>query len=78
MADGEAATAEILNLRRFRKAQQRAEEEAAAGRNRAVFGRRKGERPAAKAAAERATHLLDGHHRDRSFPDDPESSGAGE
>ena len=76
---GEApVVAEILNLRRFRKARRRAETEAVADRNRAEFGRRKGERAGTTAAAQEAVRRLDGHLRDRPAPDDPEPDPTGE
>ncbi len=67
--------AELLNLRRFRKAQQRAEDAAAADRNRIAFGRSQQERGAEKAVAEHAARLLDGHLRNRSLSGDSEPDG---
>ena len=67
--------AEILNLRRFRKARKRSEGEAAADRNRAAFGRNKGDRAAGKAADERTSRFLDAHLRDPPLPNDAETDG---
>lgn len=53
-------TAEIVNLRRFRKSKARAQKEAEAERNRAQFGRTKPERAIGTAEADRATRHLDG------------------
>ena len=52
--------AEIVNLRRVRKARQKAEDAAAADANRARHGRTKAERTAAEAEAERLRRVLDG------------------
>lgn len=55
--------ADILNLRRFRKARQRADEGDEAARNRAIHGRSKTERQLDQASAQKAARLLDGHRR---------------
>lgn len=57
-------TAEIINLRRARRAKARAEREREAAQNRAVHGRRRSERIKAKAERETETRRLDGHRRD--------------
>jgi len=51
--------AEIVNLRRARKAKGRADKDRAADTNRAKFGTAKSERDLAKARAEKATHDLE-------------------
>lgn len=53
-------TAEIINLRRFKKAKDRAEKQAAAEQNRISFGRTKLEREAAEIETERVKRKLDG------------------
>lgn len=57
--------ADIVNLRRARKAKARADKEREATAKRALFGRTKAEK--AKQAAERsqATRALESHHRER-------------
>lgn len=52
--------AEIVNLRRARKARDRAEATAKADANRAAFGRSKAEKQAAQAETERRDRTLDG------------------
>lgn len=56
--------AEIINLRTVRKQRARAEKEAQAAENRALFGRRKSEK--LKQAAEKALadKHVDGHKKD--------------
>lgn len=56
--------AEIINLRRARKAKRRAEAEGQAEANRAMFGRTKDEKLKARAEKERADIQLEGHRRD--------------
>ena len=51
--------AEIVNLRRARKAKTRAEKDRTAEANRAKFGTSKSERDLSKARAEKATHDLE-------------------
>ncbi|RVT43794.1 DUF4169 family protein [Sphingobium algorifonticola] len=64
--------AEIINLRRARKARQRAEAERTAAENRARFGRTKAERHAAERDTARMTARLDGARREApDIPDDP-------
>jgi len=56
--------ADIVNLKRARKAKARAEAAAQADANRISHGRTKVERKLAKAEADAATKKLDGHKRD--------------
>ncbi|MEG3163873.1 DUF4169 family protein [Sphingomonas sp. PB2P19] len=56
--------AEIVNLRRARKAKARATAETTADANRAAFGRTKAEKDVAKAEAARHDRTLDGAKRD--------------
>ncbi len=58
-------SAEIINLRRARKAKQRREAEARADENRAKFGRAKAERQATGAEKEREASRLDFLRRQR-------------
>lgn len=55
--------AEIINLRRARKAKAREEASVKAAENRVRFGKSKGERAKAAIEAEQATKALDGHKR---------------
>jgi hypothetical protein len=52
---------DVVNLKRFRKQQQRAEEGAVAAANRARFGRPKAEKDLTKAQAQKEADRLDGH-----------------
>jgi hypothetical protein len=65
--------ADVVNLRRVRKARQRAEKETAAAENRARFGRTRAERDKATAEAEIAARRLDGLRR---TPEDRGDGGA--
>lgn len=56
--------AEIINLRRARKARTRAEQAATAAANRRKFGRPKAERAAEAAEQARAAQKLDAHKLD--------------
>jgi hypothetical protein len=56
--------AEIINLRRHRKAKVRDEREKAAADNRVAFGRTKAEKSLTDAERERTTKSIDGHRRD--------------
>jgi len=56
-------TADIVNLRRARKAKQRHEAEGEAAANRIKFGRAKAERKASEAERDRAARSLDGVRR---------------
>lgn len=55
--------ADVINLRRARKAKARIEREARATENRAQYGRAKQERQAGSAEQQRLERVLDGHHR---------------
>ena len=57
--------ADILSLSKARKAKQRADKEATAAQNRAMFGRTKAERAADEARKSASEKGLDGHKRDR-------------
>lgn len=57
-------TADIVNLRRVRKQNARAEKEEMARANRTRHGLSKAERHKAEAEQERARRQLDGHRRD--------------
>ena len=57
-------TADIVNLRRARKAKDRSDREKTAAANRAAFGRPKAEKAKAAAERERAARALEGHRRD--------------
>jgi hypothetical protein len=56
--------AEIINLRRARKAKERDGREAAAQENRRRFGRTKAEKAKEAAEREKAARTLDDHRRD--------------
>lgn len=56
--------AEIINLRRARKARDRAKAEGEAAANRARHGRTKGEKKLRDAEEAKAARLLDGARRD--------------
>jgi hypothetical protein len=56
--------AEIVNLRRARKAKDKAEKAKAADANRVTHGTPKNLRDLAKARAEKAARDLDGHKKD--------------
>jgi len=62
-------TAEIVNLRRVRKAKERTDREARADVNRARFGRTKAERQGEAARSRLAERQLDAHKRGE--PDEP-------
>ena len=57
-------TADVINLRRARKAKARGEREGVAAANRAAFGRSKTEKTKDDAERERASRILAGHRRD--------------
>jgi hypothetical protein len=57
-------TADVVNLRRARKAKARADKEHAASQNRAVFGRTKAEKTKTAAEGDRAARALEGHRRE--------------
>ncbi|WP_293867257.1 DUF4169 family protein [uncultured Alsobacter sp.] len=54
-------TADIINLRKARKAKARGAAEARAAENRIAFGRTKAERKAVETEQERARRAIDGH-----------------
>jgi hypothetical protein len=58
-------SAEIVNLRRARKAKQKAEAAAQASAQRAAHGRTRAEREASAHEQKRLAVTLDGHRRDR-------------
>ncbi len=58
-------TAEIVNLRKARKARDRSAREAEAAENRTKFGRTRVERELAAARDDLAVRRLDGHRLDR-------------
>ena len=61
--------AEIINLRKARKAKVRADKEAEAAENRAKFGRPKEERSQAEASKDLLDRKLDSHRREDGDPD---------
>ena len=54
-------TGEVVNLRRARKARDRAEREVTAAANRVIHGRTKAERQSKTMESARNARLLDGH-----------------
>jgi hypothetical protein len=56
--------ADVVNLRRARKAKARTEREKAAADNRVAFGRSKAETQLTKAEREREQRAIDAHRRD--------------
>lgn len=58
-------SAEVVNLRRARKAKTRADAEAKAARNRAAFGRTKAEKTLKQAQDALAASRLEGHRLDK-------------
>ena len=62
--------AEIINLRKARKAKARAVKEAEAAENRAKFGRPKEERSQSEAAKDLLDRNLDAHRRERDEPEE--------
>jgi hypothetical protein len=58
-------TGEILNLRKARKARQRAGKEAEAAENRIRFGRTRAEKDAARLEQARSLRSIDGHRLGR-------------
>ena len=63
---------DVVNLRRFRKARERAGRAEDAARNRAASGRTRAERDASADAAKRAAAALDAHRLDAGGPTDAE------
>jgi len=60
--------ADIVNLRRARKTNARAEREKVAADNRVNFGRSKSEKTLSKTERERALKTIDGHRRETEEP----------
>ena len=56
--------ADVVNLRRARKAKARTEREKTAADNRIAFGRSKAEKQLTKAEREREQRAIDAHRRD--------------
>lgn len=67
-------TGEIVNLRKARKARERAEAEARAAENRVRFGRSKAERKTVAENEDLAARRLEGHRREGDA-DPPETDG---
>lgn len=65
-------TAEIINLRRVRKAKARADKAAAAGENRARHGRSKTERSRESSERAVAERHIEGHRREAADGGSPE------
>ncbi|HEV7874064.1 MAG TPA: DUF4169 family protein [Enterovirga sp.] len=65
--------AEIVNLRRARKAKTKAEAEKHAAENRVRFGRTKGERERLAAEGELAARRVEGHRREIAAPHDEDA-----
>lgn len=65
--------AEIVNLNRFRKTQEKAKKRATADANAAKFGRTKAQRAREEAEAEKARATLDAHRREGSEPPEGEA-----
>ena len=64
-------SAEIINLKRARKAKQRHEAETRAEQNRAKFGRTKAERQATQAEQDLGSRRLEAARRQRGSDDEP-------
>lgn len=62
--------ADIVNLRRARKARARAEREKEAEENRRTFGRSKAEKSRQTSERERTARTIDGHRREPEKPED--------
>lgn len=56
--------AEIVNLRRAKKAKARADADAQAAENRALFGRTKAEKQRTEVEREKAQRAIEGHRRE--------------
>lgn len=54
----------VVNLNRFRKQKQRAEQEKTADENRVKYGRRKGDIVADETESKKREDFIDGHKRD--------------
>lgn len=57
--------ADVINLRRARKAKARTEKEKAAEANRGAFGRTKAEKAKTAAERDRASRAIDAHRREK-------------
>jgi hypothetical protein len=66
--------AEIVNLRRARKAKARQAAETAAQDSRVAFGRTKAERQATQSEHDRALRHIEGHRRLSQSPEQPQAS----
>lgn len=64
-------TAEIVNLRKARKAKARDAQEARAAENRILFGRTKAERKSVQTEQDRARRTIEGHRLDGARDGDP-------
>jgi hypothetical protein len=60
----EASMGDVVNLKRFKKRNEREQSAKQADVNRARFGRTKSERALDEHRKERSSHLLDQHHID--------------
>ncbi len=67
---------DVINLRRMRKARQKAEEKAQAARNRARHGRTRAEREAEATRDDLAARRLDGHRLDEAGRPGDDGAGA--
>lgn len=72
-----AMSAEIVNLRKARKARDRLVKEKQAEENRVKFGRTKAERERLETEKTLTLRRLDAHKRPGSDPDDDDSKGGG-
>jgi len=63
-------SAEIVNLRQFRKAKERREKEKEAEQNRLTFGRTKADKSLTKARNDKAEKGLDQGHQEKPGKDD--------
>jgi hypothetical protein len=61
--------AEIVNLRTVRKRKARAEREAGAAENRALYGRTKADKERDRAVQKKSRDFIEGHFRRRPDPD---------
>ncbi|MGA3302308.1 MAG: DUF4169 family protein [Methylovirgula sp.] len=66
---------DIINLRRARKAKQKAAAAATAAENRAIFGKSKDERALAAKSEQLKQRRLDGHRLSRSKAPTPDDAG---
>jgi hypothetical protein len=61
-------SAEIVNLRQARKKRERAQKDAQAAANRALFGERKADKALRRAEERQAAERLEGHRREPTEP----------